>query len=802
MRSRAFYLEIFLVSLAVILLEISYTRIFSFKLYYYFTYLIIGISLLGLGSGGVFVAILPRLRGARPSRVIVACCLAASVAIAIGYFFIALVRVDALAITSRPFEGVKLAFVLLFLFAPFLAAGVVIATIFGARPHEINRLYCADLLGAGLGCVSCIPLIYLLTPPGCVMLSSLVFGMAGLRLALEESRRLAGAIVGVAAVVALTVFIPSVLPDPRPDSSKTLGHSNPEVSPVIFSQWSSVFRVDVMDHPNLEGASYLISHDGQMGSGIHRFNGDLSTLKRFDSDPRLFPFRVGKKNPNVVIIGAAGGHEIIASLYFDAEHVTGVELNPVTTSLLTKHFADYSGRLAENPKVSLFNAEGRSFLKGSGEDFDLIWLVAPDSYAAMNAATSGAFVLSESYLYTKQMLLDSFDHLRDDGMICAMFGELVYDQKPNRTARYVSTARAAFAERGIDDFGQHVLIATSPSFITLSTILLKKTPFTPEEVDHFVRAAGEVPGSIVRYAPGTQVPPSPVNDIVTLPAAQLFGWYARYPYDVAPVTDNAPFFWHFSRFRDAFSSSPLRHPGFDLEDALGERLLVILLVFVVVFAAVFLLLPFLSLGRIWSQIPYKGNAAVYFASLGVGFMFLEVSLIQMLTLFLGYPSYSLSVTLFSLLIFTGLGSLATSVYGAPRNNTLIGLLAALTVLVLFYQFGLSSVVDRFVGAPIVTRFAIAVAVIAPLGLILGAFMPIGLGTIANVTDYKTEFVAWCWAVNGFFSVMSSILSTIIAMSYGFRVVLLAALLVYCVGVVFLIRIPAPAEAVEERASAA
>jgi hypothetical protein len=788
--SRGYYLEIFLVSLAVILLEISYTRIFSFKLYYYFTYLIIGISLLGLGSGGVFVAIFPALRRVAPSRLIVGCCLLASAAIGAGYFVIALLRVDALSMLERPMEGAKLCFILLWLFAPFLNAGVIISTIFGARPSEINRLYCADLLGAGLGCVSCIPLIYSLTPPGVVILSGLVFAAASLRLA--GGRRTAQVVAAVLIIAWLVPVVrPSVLPDPVPDSSKTLGSYDPKVSPVIFSQWSSVFRVDVMQHPLLGDQSYLINHDGQMGSGLHRFNGDWSTLKRFDSDPRLLPFRVLEPAPKVLIIGAAGGHEVLASLYFKADHVTGVELNPVTTSLLTKYFKDYSGRIAENPKVTLINAEGRSFLRRSGPDakYDLVWFVAPDTYAAMNAATSGAFVLSESYLYTTQMITDSLSHLTEDGIICAMFGEAFFDGKPNRTARYIATAREAFARLGITDFDKHVLVETSPSFLTLSTILLKKAPFTAEEITRFKRAVGEVQGGVVRYAPDVPTSPAALGDIISLPADQLPAWFEHYPYDVSPVTDNAPFFWHFARFRDSFFASSMRKAHWDLEDAVGERVLIVLLAFVVVFATVFLLMPFLTIRHVWRAIPYKLNAVVYFGALGMGFMFLEVCLIQMLTLFLGYPSYSLSVTLFSLLVFTGVGSFATTRYTGPRNGRLVTLLGGLAVLVVFYQFGLSHVIDLFVGSSLAVRFAVAVAVIAPLGFLLGAFMPIGLDAIAGVTEHKAEYIAWGWAVNGFFSVMSSILSTIIAMSYGFRVVLFIALVVYVIGIAMMMRIP-------------
>ncbi len=261
---------------------------------------------------------------------------------------------------------------------------------------------------------------------------------------------------------------------------------------------------------------------------------------------------------------------------------------------------------------------------------------------------------------------------------------------------------------------------------------------------------------------------------------------------MTPVTDDSPFFWHFARFRDAFRRSDAPGAGWAFDDAIGERLLVVLLAFVVVFAALCLLLPFAALGRMWREIPYKRNAVVYFGALGMGFMFLEVSLIQMLTLFLGYPSYSLSVTLFALLIFTGLGSLATAAYGGNRDRTLWTLFAVLVVLVGCYQLGLPAVIDRFVGSTLAVRCAVAILVIAPLGLCLGAFMPIGLATVAALSPHRTEYVAWGWAVNGFSSVISAVLSTIVAMSIGFKLVLLAAVAVYLIGIVALVRVPAPA----------
>src|SRR5260370_22007316 len=176
-------------------------------------------------------------------------------------------------------------------------------------------------------------------------------------------------------------------------------------------------------------------------------------------------------------MGRAGGPEIRASLYFAAPRSPAVELNPVTLSLLTTHFADYTGHLSADPRVTLVNAEGRSFLMGDRERYDLIWFVAPDSYAAMNAATSGAFVLSESYLYTREMVAESLRHLADGGIVCMQFGEIDFERKPNRTVRYLTTAREALRRAGIADFDRHVLAAPSASLGSRSTIRLPPAPF-------------------------------------------------------------------------------------------------------------------------------------------------------------------------------------------------------------------------------------------------------------------------------------------------------------------------------------
>jgi spermidine synthase len=797
MRARPLYLEALLVALATILLEISYTRVFSFKLVYYFTYVIIGIALLGLGAGGVLVAVVPRLRGMPIERAMGSLAFGAAVSVLLGYLVVANTQLNAFELLSaNPPLGVvlseiaKLVLACFVVFVPFLCAGVALSIIFATQTQQISRLYFADLLGAAIGCAAVIPLLTWVTPPGTVLLSGAIFAAAGMRVAANTSRRLLALLVAAATPALVFAATPQWLPDPIVDRVKTLAPKDGVRPEILFSRWHPVFRVDVVQG----WMAYYLIHDGTIGSTLWEWDGQRSSLERFDRDDRQLPFRLLDPGPKVAIIGAAGGHEILASIWFGASFVTGIELNPVTWSLVTKHFADYGGRLAEQPNVDYVNAEGRSFLRGTSDRFDLIWLVAPDSYAAMNAATSGAFVLSESYLYTKEMIIDSLERLSPDGILCVQFGEVDYALKPNRTMRYLTTARAALRELGIPELASHVFVTTAPGYANYksATVLLRKTPFTAEDREVLARAIPTIPEAVIIHD-GARRSRALVNQVITLPDAALERMLASHRFAVGPISDDAPFFWHFVPF-----STVLR--GFtnfgvpSHEEALGEQLLLVLLTVVVALAATFLLLPLLAIRSVWREVPYKAWAGVYFAALGMGFMFLEVSLMQRFTLFLGYPTYSLTVTLFALLLSTGIGSVLSERWLARRNRSLALLGGALALLVVFYLVQVPGIVRYGMAWPVGVRVGITVALLAPLGLCLGALLPIGLRTVSAVTRHGDVFVAWSWAVNGFFSVVSSVLATILSMTIGFDMVLVTALAIYAVGIAALTRIPAPPRA--------
>ncbi len=666
------WLAIFLVSLAGLLLEVGYTRIVSYKLWYYYTYLVIGLALLGIGSGGVLVAISSRLRTWSTERIIAVASIWGAVSIAIGYLVVAKLHVNTVAIwdygSRSSFSNLfALATICFAIFATFIAFGVIVSVLLGRAGVAVGRMYFSDLVGAALGCLLAIPLITRIGPPRLIMLAALVFAVVGLMYSRPRS-----VLFGFAAVTAVVLVFPVQgggvlkLPDVRTEDTKL------HVRESKYSAWGPVFRVDVVQ-TKPDPSDYLLVHDGTFGSGIRRFDGNASSLTQYEKDPRSIPFHVLGATPpaHELIIGSAGGQEILSSLYFRAPDIEAVELNPVTTSLLTNHFKDYTGHLAERPDVHLHQGDGRSYLARSNTKYNLVWYVAPDSYAATNAASSGAFVLSESYLYTKQMIKETLKHLTPDGIMAVQFGELNFTTSPNRTSRYVVTARKALEELGVSDANNHLLVAAelgkTPDF---STIIVKRTPITRAEADGFVAGIKNLPDHHVVAAPGYPSDGSIVSRLATGTPAEVTSIVDHADRAIGPISDDAPYFWHFSRFRDVIAHIAQPLDVTNPEDVIGERVLLLLLGISLVYAAVFLLAPFFAVRRKWRALPAKGTSAVYFAALGLGFMFFEITMIQRLVLFLGYPTYSLTVTLASILVSTGIGALLSRRFvgtAAPRD---------------------------------------------------------------------------------------------------------------------------------------
>jgi hypothetical protein len=325
--------------------------------------------------------------------------------------------------------------------------------------------------------------------------------------------------------------------------------------------------------------------------------------------------------------------------------------------------------------------------------------------------------------------------------------------------------------------------------------MLKRTPFTPTEVARYQAAVPTLPEIHTAWAPGTKPEPGLVSQLASAPTdAGARKVAAGYSLDISPVTDNRPFFWHFAPYNDVIRN--IAHPlgPSSPKDEVGERVLLLLLAIAVLYAFLFLLAPFVFVRREWRGLPRKGLSAVYFAAVGLAFMFYEITMIQRLVRFLGYPTYSLTVTLATLLVSTGVGALVSRRFAGRARTAMPIILAVLAVLTLFYEFVLPSILDGALlstGLPV--RIGFVVVVLAPLGVCLGMFMPIGLDRVASLTEHGEEYVAWAWAVNGFFAVIGSVLTTILSMALGFRVVQFTALAIYMIAVAAFTRLPTPRE---------
>jgi hypothetical protein len=472
-----------------------------------------------------------------------------------------------------------------------------------------------------------------------------------------------------------------------------------------------------------------------------------------------------------LVIGPGGGRDLASALVFGAAHVDGVEINPIIArDVMADRFRTYSGNVYGHPRVTIHVDDGRSFVRRSSSQYDVIQASLVDTWAATAA---GAYTLTENSLYTTEAFGDYLDHLTDRGVLTIT--RWVFDG-----LRLVSLAQRACADRGLDA-ARHLAIVRNDR---LATFVLKKTPFSADEVSRLQRLADDSGFSIL-YLPETRnLPDGPVNDpdemvrthtstadyrkLITAPDRERF--YDSYPLDIRPTSDDRPFFFHTTRLGDQFEVA------FGRSMLFGNGLSALLTLFGISAALVLLFIvgPLLGSG----ESPGRGWAGWlwYFAALGAGFMLLEVSLLQRFVLLLGHPVYSLTVTLFSLLLGTGLGSFLSRLVSSERVKTVtVRALAAVFVLAIVTSFVMTSLVNAAIPWPLPWRIVLAFAILLPIGVLLGMPLP---GGIRLLSTRRREIIPWGWGINGAFSVVGATLAVFIAMNWGFTATLWVGACVY------------------------
>jgi hypothetical protein len=793
---------IFLISFATLLLELALTRVLSVSLWYHFGFLIISTALLGFGAAGVTLSVSSWLRKDGPLNKLLALLSAGfATATVVCFWLMQQIPFDPFSLLSDKMQLLYMPLYYIVVVVPFYFSGLAIGLLLVRSETAVNRLYAFDLVGAGLGCAAIALVMPTFGGSGSVMIAAAFGALAGAVFAWTTARTWAitGAILFTGLVI-LSLFATTVLPI---HVSVNKGMRFKDVPPV-YSAWNTFSKIDVYDLPEdtLRRSSpqrVFIIDGGTAATSITDLSKGINTvLEEVRSDSalrgKLSKTRVevaalGKKDLRILIIGAGAGDETFESLIIGAASVTAVELNPIIVEVQTKKMKEYWGGLYDRPEVTLVLDEGRNFIKRSNEKYDVI----VSSHTISNAAVaSGALSLAENYVLTREAFEDYLDHLTPEGV-------LFFTRPEIQLPRLFTTVTEILAERGVESPGNYLYAYTESGMRDkkekhkfVAGFLFKKTRLTNDEISgirNLLRIG--VPDtasteSVVRelYAPGTSSSGDDLYQAIVT-SKNLPELYQQHSLLLAPATDDKPFFnqrikWSsltWQHFQDIFTQD--KRGRMALEDKpIAEITLIIILLQSLVIAAIMILIPLWKFSKQGLQAARTWNFLIYFAGLGLGFILIEIALIQRFNLYLGQPVYTYAVILAGLLIFTGAGSYWSERFAIDRMTIFSRLMPCIIAILFLSTLLLPYIFRSTLHLSLTYRIVIALVLLAPLGIVLGMPFPIGLRLIAREAPPLTP---WAWGVNGFFTVIGSVTAIILGMAFGFTVVVITAAACYAIG---------------------
>lgn len=749
--SRRHLAGIFALSLALLSYQIVLTRVFSVVLFTHFAFFGISLAMLGLTIGAVRVFLdkpgFDRTAFASDWTKAALGFALSSVAIVVCFLYLPLFIPEAYRL--------KLAAVALMLFiVPFTYGGLCVALILTKSPSPVGKLYAADLLGAAIGCIGVAGLLFVLDPVTIILALAALAAAAGWLIARGASARLS-ARAGLLAAMFLTGTIVQgglYLAD-QPHLGVVWSKIEfPTAS--LFERWNAISLVRVTPTtgipfgwgfarpPQHTLEQYYLDIDHNAATSISRFDGDRTSLAFLADDVINFGYQIRPVH-KAAVVGVGGGRDILSALYFGVEHITGIELNPSIFEILTRRFADFSGHLDRRPDVTLVPAEARSWLNETRQSFDLVQISLIDTWAATAA---GGLAMTEDKLYTAEAWRDFMDRLDSTGMLVV---SRWYEPEthPVEFYRLLSLAVQALKARGVPatEVRQHILAMSGGS---ISSVAISVDAFSPDEIAR-ARALVETRGFVMLLDPDKAVDgvAATIADGRADPA-----FFASLPFDVTPPTDDRPFFFQTRRIGSVFTGG---RTDYDI-DGLSMSLLLLAMTFLAL--AYFVLIPLIRRAK---DIPTAAAVPhlVYFSAIGLGFMLVEISQMQRLMIFLGHPIYGLTVVLFALLLFGGLGSSTIGRGGAAAPWSRPVLCCVVLALVGLLTPSLTEA-GRSFGAPL--RILLSIAVLAPPGFVMGMMFPIGM----QLSTRQRELQPWFWGVNGAASVFASVTGVVISMIFG------------------------------------
>ncbi len=772
MNRRLIFLGISLITLSVLMLELSLTRLFSATMYYHFAFMAISLALFGSGASGVFIYIVQR--GLKPERT-GQWLSAATILFALSNLFsLYVILANPLTFETGPENYYRLARIYGACALPFFFAGCAVTLAITRLAKEISKLYLFDLAGAAVGCLLLIPVLNTIGAINIVLLVSALGALAGLLFGFATEGSRAAAVCSLLVATGLAGLVVYNSSTHWIDIRKSKGF---EEKRVLYSKWNSFSRITV------EGSFdqlVEIKIDADAATGISK---DASNSEiHQDALGALSALAHNlKRGANVLIIGPGGGNDVMAARVFGQKHITAVEINPIIAHdvMSSEPFKSYSGSIYQQPDVRLVVDEGRSFIRNSNDRYDIIQATMVDTWAATAA---GAFSLSENNLYTVEAFKDYATHLTHDG---ALTMTRWYFEPPDQLLRLITLTRVMMTELGISNPARHIMLVRDPRSgydRTPATYIFKRSEFTDDEV-RAIEGVAESNGFQLLFTPLTR-PSNSFTQIIE--AADPAAVWAGFESNVAPTRDNNPFF--FNSVRPANLWRVIEGTTGEWQKTnLGTSILFALFGITSVLVLLFIIGPLVLVrGRaLATGVRTKLSYLLYFACLGAGFIIVEVAMIQKFILFLGHPVYSLAVVLFSVLAFSAIGSSLSGHIDEERlNRALLKVLLLLVALVFIYIVTLPPIFYGLVGLARGIRILLAVVLMAPLAMVMGMPMPIGIRILARNAP---EIIPWAWGVNGATSVMGSVAALVIAILTGFNQALLVGAGLYVLALVFMVR---------------
>ena len=782
-------LGVFFIALASLLLELVLIRVFDVLWYPNMAYMVITLAVFSFGLAGVYLSIFPLDKNEKSWRwlTIASILMAVSALLLIPILNRFHFDYEQLANPETVFRMGRNFFIIYgFISIPFFLTGFVLSTVFMHYASQIRKLYFWDLLGAALGCLLLIPLLPKLGTVGIIVM---VAALACLAAAfLSKQKILSAMAIAIAIVIVVVPFTWDSIKTFEPHMNKRGFIRLNTVDDGKRNEgtwWDPISKVDILNYEGLDDKAFTfkwIAYDGgTQTSYFYRFDGDYEKLRKelpqnatnhfWDSYLAVSHYAKADSDAEVLVIGSAGGQEIKAALTYGAKHVDAVELVGKVVELGKTTYDEYIGGVMNHPNVNARKGEGRSYLRSTDKEYDIIQINSNHTSSSI-AAGSGA--MQAAYLQTVEAYEEYFTHLKSDGVL--HINHHIYP-------KMVLTAAKAWKKMGRDNFRQHVLLfERSGHTDNLPTFLIKMTPWTEEEVD-----------KIKIYMRSFNFRANPFNNNEEFLTQAFYSGddlpkevLAKIPYRIEAPTDNKPFF---NSLRNTFKTLPKEDTSVFVNSSVSGLLnsqkdkgfpvdvihLIVTATSALVFAILFTIIPLLFAKTGREKWEGKSNFLVYFSCLGLGFIVFELVFIQIFMKLIGYPLYAYTTVLFTFLFGAGVGSHFSERLKLIEKGRIwlpyVGI-AITTILLVVYQ---QVLFDLFLQFGIVVRVLISIMMIFPLAFFLG--MPFPLGVLA-IQHKPAGTVAWAWAFNGLFTVAGGIFAAIFSVYFGFQVTMLVALSAY------------------------